>query len=81
MGRSQQGFPGRPGDRMPKSPEFFVGGKLAKLGSPDWSREESEGAVGVGSLGTRFQFRGLVFLKGEEFSITGCSGRGWALQK
>ena len=59
---------------MPKSPEFFVGGKLAKLGSPAWSREESEGAVGVGSLGTRFQFRGLVFLKWEEFSITGCSG-------
>lgn len=66
---------------MPKSPEFFVGGKLAKRGSPTWSREESEGAVGVGSLRTRFQFRGLVFLKWEEFSITGCSGRGWALER
>lgn len=81
MGRSQQGFPGRPGARMPKSPEFFVGGKLVKLGSPAWSREELEGAVGVGSLGTQFQFRGMVFLKWEEFSITGCSGRGWVLER
>lgn len=66
---------------MPKSPEFFVGGKLVKLGSPAWSREELEGAVGVGSLGTQFQFRGMVFLKWEEFSITGCSGRGWVLER
>lgn len=33
--------------------------------------------MGVGSLGTWFQFRGMVFLKWKEFSITGFSGRGW----
>ena len=80
-GQKPTGIPWEARGQDAKEPRILCRRKTGQTGEPSLSREELEGAVGVGSLGTQFQFRGMVFLKWEEFSITGCSGRGWVLER